>query len=306
MGTIIPTDLAGRTPEGSEISQVGDSTLRRFAPVALAFLVLAVLATYNLQYYPPTWFDEGINLLAARTLAQSGRYGLEYSGAFRAFDLSMSTGPTVIVPVALVFKVLGVSLLKGRAVMVAYLLLAALGLYSVGTQLYDRAVAIVTVLVFASATQAGPFANGRDVLGEVPALAFLFWGASVFIRARRTESSQLHLVAGLLFGLAVLTKNQLVLVWPVLVIVWLLSRSRGRGFSFWHLVLLLSLAVAPTALWLLYQLSVLGPAGFLQQLHGMSATASASSYAAPLAKALGAIRFLISSGFAVSGGTGLI
>lgn len=288
-----------------ETLRVGASALGQATLALGPVLLVAGLALYNLEYYPRTWFDEGINLVAARTLAESGRYGIEHADGFQAFDVSISTGPTVIGPVALAFTVAGTGLAQARVVAVLYLLLAALGLYRVGAQLYGRAVGALAVVVFASITQLGPFAHGRHVLGELAALAFLFWGASLFIRARATNGSLTHAAAGLLLGLAVLSKNQLVLLAPIVALTWLVGRS-WTGFSFRQLGLMLIALVAPLTLWYAYQFLTLGPAGFLGHLAGLSEVASFSSYVSPLARLLGALNVLVSSGFGALMAAGLI
>src|SRR3982074_1376355 len=96
------------------------NTYRRAAQTALGVLVV-LLATWHLTSFPAAWYDEGINLQAARNLAQSGQYGLVYEDhAPRPFDLQLTTGPTVIGPVAAVFGMFGVGLRQGRVVMLVY------------------------------------------------------------------------------------------------------------------------------------------------------------------------------------------
>ncbi|HLH74251.1 MAG TPA: glycosyltransferase family 39 protein [Chloroflexota bacterium] len=294
---------------GNTADRVGSPNNRRFFEVALlatALVLIAAMAAYNLADYPTTWFDEGINLLAARELATTGHYGLTYSGAFHPFDESLSTGPTVIVPIALTFKIFGAGLIQGRIVMVAYLLLAAAGLAVVAWQLYDLTVATVSLFVAAALTQAGFFANGRDALGEIPAVAFLLWGTAAFIEARRTKLLLLDVVAGILLGLAILTKNQFILVAPVILYSWFVAHPEKGSFPFPRFLIVGILVAAPTGLWFAYQLSVMGPSGFIDHLRGMSQTASASAYGPPFAKAASAVNFLISSGFVGTGVAGLL
>ncbi len=283
-------------------------SLMRVLPLGMALILVVVLATYNLQNYPRTWFDEGMNLDTAKNLAQLGRYGLQSSDGFRQFDSSVQTGPTVLVPVALIFKLFGVGLIQARLVMVAYLLFAAVGMYWTGKQLFDPAVGTVAILVFASATQFGPFLNGRDVLGEVPAVAFLCWGAGAFVRARGAKSGALYAGAGLLFGLAILTKSQFVLLVPLIPLLWL-AGGLGAGhdrFPVRHLFLLVSALILPAALWYMYQLAMLGPDQFLAHMTQMSRQARFSSYVTPLSKTSGSISQLVSSSFGISGAGGLL
>ena len=307
--------IAGQTTETQRLrpsladSQVVPSVAASWwgrVAVACAFLVVIALATFNLQYYPRTWYDEGINLQAARALAESGRYGLEYSGQFHPFDRSMSTGPTVIAAVALTFKLFGVGLIQGRMVMVGYLVLATLGLYVLGRQLFDRLVAVVAVFVVASLGEVGLFANGRHVLGEVAALAFLYWGVAIFLKAWPSKSDVLFLAAGTLFGLAILTKIQFLLIAPVLLVLCAVGRLRGSTPSARQFILLFLGVAGPTGLWYAYQLIDLGMGGLLERIDWLRQGATTTSYTAPLSRSLGAVKLLITSGFAIWGLAGLL
>jgi hypothetical protein len=276
----------------------------------LAALLVLGLATYHLTSYPTTWFDEGLNLAAARTLAATGRYGLASADGFHPFDILLTTGPTVIVPIAVAFRWFGVGLAQARLVMVGYLLLAALGLYSVARQLYGQTVGAVTLLVLASVTTAGVFANGRDALGDVPALAFLYCGGAVATGAAQSAPSArrigLLLGGGVLVGLAALTKPQLIVAVPWLAGLGWLRRSPSAGSRLHETAALLGGAALPLAGWYGYQLAVLGGPGFLSYLHQASVAASVTSYVAPFHRSLAAANFLVTSGFVAWGLVGLL
>ena len=217
-----------------------------------------------------------------------------YAEQLRPFDLQLTTGPTVIAPVALVFEALGVGLAQGRAVMAVYTLLAAAGLYRAGWALHGPTVAALAVLVLCASAAAGP-ADTRDVIGEVAALAYLFWGVAALAAARSSGRSSHYAAAGSLFGLAVLTKGQFGLLAPCLVGAWLLTAGRPGGFPARHLVAVLVASAVPPALWQLHQLVVLGPTGFAEHLDEQSAALAVSAGARPLSRFLVGARTLLSS-----------
>jgi 4-amino-4-deoxy-L-arabinose transferase-like glycosyltransferase len=272
----------------------------------MALIVVALLAGYHLEIYPRTWFDEGLNLLAAKILAQSGRYGLETADGFSAFSIGLSTGPTVIVPIALVFQAFGVSLGHARLIPVAYLLLAAAGLFCVARETYGRAVGVVAVLTFASLAATGPLVFGREVLGEVPALAFLFWGVAAIGIGSRLRQDRWWLAAGLLFGLAVLTKLQMAVLFPAIVATAMLARIGDRNFSARPWLLMLVATALPTGMWFGYQLATMGGPWFVQHLQELSGEASAVVSSSPLRRTPAALAELVNSGFTVWGAAGLV
>lgn len=286
---------------------VGRAVLESRVLVAVAFALVAFLAAYNLEHNPRTWYDEGVHTVAARTLAQSGQYGLPAPDGTHLFDPFIGTGPTVIVPVALAFKTFGIGLLQGRLVMVIYLLLAAAGLYVVGRQLYGRIPAIIALMVFASLTDNGPFENGRWVLGEVPAVAFVLWATCLLVWARTPGRSPLYVASGALFGLSILTKPQFVLLVPALIIVWLARRWFGHRYSVRQPSLVILGMAIPVGGWYLYQVMTLGLSEFLRYyLSELPAQASVNSYAALLRYTMASLQFVFSSGFATWGIAGLV
>src|SRR5262245_37746163 len=66
-----------------------------------------VLALVNLPYAPCTWFDEGSHLHVPKTLIQHGVYADISSEGYRYYGTTIGVGPTVMLPIALVFKLFG-------------------------------------------------------------------------------------------------------------------------------------------------------------------------------------------------------
>lgn len=300
-------EMAGRLPSASP-RLIGWVCRRpRLATLAPVFMLL-VLACANLEHYPRTWFDEGVLLEAAKTLAVDGQYGLTSGTAVLPFDPIVTTGPTVIGPAALAFKVLGVGLWQARLVAVGYLLVAALGLYLVGRLLYGPTVAGFTVLFFVAAGPAGPFLNGRALLGEVPGVAFLALGGGALATGRRSGGAAWFALSGLALGLALLTKVQFWLVAPALVLLWLYARWSRSGPTGRQVAALALGLVGPPIAWAGLQIALLGPALFFEQqrLALSLATSHPGARAISFARAGAALDAWLADPVAVWGAAGLI
>ena len=168
------------------------------------------LATYNLELYPTTWFDEGSHLHVPKTLVQHGVYADLSSEGYRHFGPTTGLGPTVTLPVALAFKVAGIGLLQARAVMVAYLLAALALITEAARRLFGLPTALLASLLVLTAPGVDVLYLGRQALGEIPALAFFALGVLLWWRSLETPRGGASLaLASLAFGLAALTKNQL-------------------------------------------------------------------------------------------------
>lgn len=225
-----------------------------------AALLILFLFFYNLTDYPKTWFDEGSHLHVPKALVTMGVYADYSSEGLRHYGPTIGVGPTVMLPVAGSFQLFGVGMVQARLIMVLYLA-AALGLMFLLAQLLLGTRAAVVVMALLLTTPAVNMVEyGRQVLGEVPGLAFMAGGFLLwFLRWRRADWWELILV-GVLLGLSVVTKYQyllvlgatLLLAWGMNLIVFKLSQ---RLFLIPGIV-----TAAIFGAWQIFTLVYLGPA----------------------------------------------
>ena len=181
--------------------------------LALIFAALLLfLCLYNLEFYPRLWFDEGWHLQAAKHLAQT-----------REYCFGPGVGPTVFYPVAWAFRLFGVGLLQARLVMASYLLLTVAMFYLLAKQLYGGTTAMIASFILITSSGIGLVVWGRQVLGEIPAIAFFLMGTLCWFRTVDTDSNRLPFLflAGIFFGLSILTKNQYLILVLALIGVWI-------------------------------------------------------------------------------------
>ena len=162
---------------------------------------------YNLSNYPTVWWDEGIFSDTAANLVQHGRYAftVQSPDTLKDFDFRISAGPAVILPVALAYRLFGVSVWSGRMVAGTYLTLAFILLYLSARLLLARGPALLAVLL--SLVSTGMLYWGRSVMGDVPALACFLGGMYFLIKGLKEERPVLFFWAGLCLGLAVDAKE---------------------------------------------------------------------------------------------------
>lgn len=188
---------------------------------AILIVLVLFLALYNLEYFPPTWYDEGAHLLVAKALALEGRY-----------RFGPALGPTVFFPIAAVFRFTGVELLPARLVMVGYLFLCVTAFYALAHRLSGWKVATVTTLLLVSSPGVNLLRLGRETLGEVPATLFFLLGALLWLKTleeTRPGRRRIKLLGvGVCLGLAILTKNQFVLLLPAWLLLWIANRLYYR------------------------------------------------------------------------------
>lgn len=177
----------------------------------LVFLVF--LATFRLESAPPLWWDEGWTLSVARNWVERGHYGRLLDGKLAPPGLEAAFPITV--PVAVSFRLLGVGVDQGRIPGVGYTLLTLALIYYLAERLYNRSVALATlvVLTFMPAYfDLHPILTGRQVLGEIPSLFYLLAGYTCFLSATRRPVGAL--TSGTFFwSIALLSKGQVLPFW---------------------------------------------------------------------------------------------
>ncbi len=225
-----------------------------------AALVVLFLAFFNLTAYPTTWFDEGSHLHVPKTLLRFGEYADISSDGFRYFGPTIGVGPTVMLPIAGVFKVFGIGLLQARVVMALYLLATIFVFYRLSAYLAGHKIAFIATALLVTSRGVGLLEYGRQVLGEVPGLFFVILGFYLWFSKWDKASFWRLFLAGLMLGLATVTKNQyLLLLAPTLLGAWILNLIYYRKTPQKVFLIPGIVTAACFGLWQVYMILYLGP-----------------------------------------------
>ena len=230
--------------------------------VAAAVLAAAhVIVAWNSLTQNRLWEDEAFNLSVPRNLLAGLGYtsdGAISGSTLEPWDPRISTGPTVLLPIAAVMALGADPVIGGRAVVLVFWAALLAGLFVLGSRIGGRwggLAAVTATLAFDTVHNYSPIQGPADIVGEIPAAALLVW-ALIALRTRPW-------LAGLLVGLAVQTKLISALALPAFAVWLLLTETGSFGARFaaaWRRAwpALIGLA-APTAL---YFLAVLIDRGF--------------------------------------------
>jgi len=275
----------------------------------LLVLIVGFLCLWNLSHYPLPWFDEGLNFQPPRNLVLHGQYALLSSEGFRVLDPALQTGPPVTLPIAFSFRVLGIGLLQARLVTSLFSILCVVIYYHIAQSLYGRAVgwlAAILLLTFAADDFVSFLYLGRQVLGEIPALFFFLSGLLIWFRSWERVEGHYLAGAGLLFGLAMVTKSQFtLLVPPTLLVVWLIGFFIFRTLRWRHLILPAMLCVGLVLIWYGLQTVIVGPQQSFLDLETLRAGVRLHVLSCSLATIRHSLGVLVRTGYVVWGGLGL-
>ena len=217
---------------------------------------------YNLANYPVTsGWDEGIYLQFSRNLALHGIYGSTDGDHFHVLTPTGGSGPIVIVLIGMIFKSFGQSLLNARLVMACFLFLATVSLYILIRLISRWEIALASIFLFlvAGYETYDTYWLGRQVLSEIPALFFLFLGYLFLLKSFQRNRIANLLVAMILLGAAVVTKNQLIwILVPSLGMMTVLDLYYYRQKYWWHFGAALISIIIFYFLWLSVSLIMVG------------------------------------------------
>jgi hypothetical protein len=180
---------------------IAPRVLRWWPGLALVALVVAA-SCYNLANYPVIWWDEAIFSETAANLVQHGRYAFTIQTPDQLSDLDyrISVGPALILPVALAYRLFGVSLTVGRVVAALYLILTFGALFLCIRRLWDQKTAFLAVILALVATDVLYW--GRSVLGDIPALGLFLMGTWLIVAGMESRSLWPLFGGGIFLGLA--------------------------------------------------------------------------------------------------------
>jgi 4-amino-4-deoxy-L-arabinose transferase-like glycosyltransferase len=251
---------------------------RELALILLLLLFIMTIVLTNLTSYPAiSGWDEGMYLSFAKNLANFGEYATNNGNTFERLLPAGGTGPTLIVPVALALS-LGGNLLAARLVIVAYFLIALAGAYILVKSIGNSTAAMLSILVFliAGYKSYDTIWLARQVLAEIPAMAFLLFG--IWMWYKSWQNGLKYLIAGsLLIGLSVITKNQL--IWtliPIFLLIYLIDRFYYRQLRWYHTIVpVLCIALAYGA-WFLTSIWIVGSAELQTYMDAQKALTNAT------------------------------
>ncbi len=180
----------------------------------MACVVFVVMAFFHLQTIPQPWFDEGWTLSVAKNWAEHGKYALRQGDEWVS-GASMAQPFSVTFLVGISLRILGFGIKAARLPMIFLTIGCLVMLFKLSRQLYGRQSAwmtLCTVLFLAPAAMYNPLIFGRQTIGEIPMLFYLlagywFWGSA--LKGSKTSI----VLAGLFWGLAILTKRQTLPFW---------------------------------------------------------------------------------------------
>jgi 4-amino-4-deoxy-L-arabinose transferase-like glycosyltransferase len=276
------------------------SHITRLSAPALSTAIMCFLLFYNQPYYPATWQDEGFVVQGAINLIRHGKYAMLSSEGFRVLDQPLiANGPGIVLPVLLGFHFFGPGLFQARMVAIVFAFIASMLSYRIAKELSGRFGAGLTLFLMVTVPLEGFLVYGRHALGIVPALVYFSSGLLIWFAAGRRESAKLSFLAGIVMGLAVITKGQYMIIIPAFAVT--------SGFSFLlqmrgeakRLFITLMGIIVVLFIWLAAQFMIVGAGQFEEHLRAIQSSSEVTVVAFRLFRAPGSTWYLVRSGILI-------
>lgn len=230
--------------------------------VLLAFGAFLYLGRFvYLAWTQAPSFDGSMNLQVPVSLVEQGLYATRYDG-ISLFAGRIQTGAPVLLPIALLFKILGIGSAQALMVNVLYVALMILFICLISREL--KANRTVTLLVMGATTLLWGFLElAMGIFGEIPTLALFLGNIYFLMLAERRGKRKYFAVAGIFFGFSYLTKTVILIAVPALVLVFASKWLVEKKMKLKDLFLWLGGAVLPVAAFESYKIVQLGIDGYV-------------------------------------------
>ncbi|MBI3332452.1 glycosyltransferase family 39 protein [Candidatus Peregrinibacteria bacterium] len=230
-------------------------SVQKWLPEVGLFALLLFLSLRELGTFPAAWADDSLFMIVARNIAEGKGYALIILGREWLYPYTLGVGPALIIPSALAIKAIGFSVASARLPMIAYLIAASTLFYFLARRMAGRTSALRSSLLLISLSA---FINtGKPVLGEIPGVAFLLAGFFFLLDAPKRHWGR-SVLAGLLFGIAVMTKLSYMLLFPALGLTFLVMMLRREWTAAARLAVTGVIALVPFVAWQMMELSSRG------------------------------------------------
>jgi len=218
----------------------------------------------------PVNFDEGYNLQVPVNLIHFGIYGSRTIEGFVHFDPFISTGPIVLVPIAILFRMFGQGIVQARLIPSLY----AIGILFISFLLTKRlyGLSYACLSPFLLAIVGGAYWILGLVLGEGAGIFAVLSGLFAWTKAEERLQIRSALLAGLCWGLAVWAKPSMVIALIVIVCSLFISVRFKRDYTTLVLVASASglLVGISWFVWFWLLKGNMPPQGLLMQQFGLS------------------------------------
>jgi hypothetical protein len=190
-----------------------------------------------------------------KNLVEAGKYATHYNKDYQMFNPVITTGPSVLLPIAFFFKLFGINYVVARLLMIVFYLLFLIILYFLVREFFGSFVAALSSISIGFLPTT--FIMAINTLGEIPATLYLLFGFLMLKLHDKHNNKKWLIISGISFGLSVLSKQIFIIsIVPIITYIIFTKEFKSR-------VSLLASFILTVLLWEVYQIWTLGIRGYI-------------------------------------------
>lgn len=224
--------------------------MNRKSKIILCLLLCfgAYLSLFKLTESPPVWYDEGIYNQIAISQAVYGQQGIQVAPETLVSSGFVTGGFPFIFPIAFSLDLFGIGIFQARIVMFIFIVGLFGVIFYLSKLLFGYKKALVSLLLIV--TFPIIYGNGKNVLGEIPGLFYLFSFLVCVHAIVKYEYKNVipYLLAGLFGGLCLATKPIFFLLGGAVIVAAIVHR-KSITFNWKYLSFGFIAFLVPIAIW---------------------------------------------------------
>lgn len=173
-------------------------------------------------------FDEFQHLQEPKNFVTFNLFATYYDGTFRVLDPLISVGPTLLLPIGVLFKIFGVNFFIARIYMGLIFLFYVLLFLYISNKLWGQRTMFLLSLILLCIPHF--FDYSLHVLGEIPAMLFFLIGILFFNKFQSNDLIRYLIISAICFALAIITKNIYVLLFPAIGFLAIYRYSKKKNY----------------------------------------------------------------------------
>src|SRR3990167_1303523 len=168
--------------------------------VWLVLIIIFITFAHSSVYYSPSgWHSEGINLQPPKNLVKHGVYATLTTQGYDEFTYRISSGPGMLLPTALMFKIFGISMINAKILIWVFIALQLFLFYYISRKLYGEKIALLALvfLLFTPSGDVSPLGGQMAGTAYHVASVYLMIGALFWFKSIETAKTKYLFLASL-------------------------------------------------------------------------------------------------------------
>jgi hypothetical protein len=184
-------------------------------------------------------------------------------------------------------------------VIAVYFIFSLVLFIAISRTLYGKTAARISIFLLLALPEEGFIFYGRQILGNMPAFAYFLAGCYFFLKLIDQKQIKYAFLAGLFWGLGMITKGQYMILLPVLALVAIADLLYYQRVGWKSILAIASMIFLCLSIWQVVQYILVGAENYQSHLDAIASSAKVTILAFEPQRIPGSAWYLLRSGFLI-------